>query len=150
MKNILNEADYSEIKKRIQQLSDTNTRLWGSLELQEMLIHCTTQLQLALGEISHKQQGPSFMRSKLGKWLLFSTIPWPKGAETPNEMNADKASFSPTDIENGKTVLLNYLEKVRQQAQLKSHPFFGELNRKEWARLIYKHIDHHLKQFGSR
>jgi len=150
MKNILNEADYSEIKNRIQQLSNTNTRLWGNLELQEMLIHCTTQLQLALGEISYKQQGPSFMRSKLGKWLLFSTIPWPKGAETPNEMNPEIASFSVTEIENEKIVLLNYLQNVRQQTQLKSHPFFGELTREEWSRIIYKHLDHHLKQFGSR
>ncbi|WP_424351099.1 DUF1569 domain-containing protein [Lutimonas sp.] len=29
------------------------------------------------------------------------------------------------------------------------HPFFGELNREEWARLVYKHLDHHLKQFGG-
>jgi hypothetical protein len=149
MKNILNEADYSEITNRVQGLSETNVRRWGDMEIHQMLFHCTTQLKLALGEISHKQQGASFMRSKLGKWLLFSNIPWPKGTETPVEMNVDIASYSHTDIETGKRELLNYLEKVRQQAHLKAHPFFGELNRKEWARLIYKHFDHHLKQFDS-
>lgn len=149
MKNILNEADYVEITNRIQNLSETNTRLWGNMDMQQMLSHCTTQLKLALGEISHKQQGPSLMRSKLGKWLLFSMIPWPKGAETPTEMNVEIASFSLADIEIEKRELLDYLEKVRQQAHLKAHPFFGALNRKEWARLVYKHLDHHLKQFGS-
>jgi hypothetical protein len=52
MKNILNEADYVEITNRIQNLSETNTRLWGKMDMQQMLLHCTTQLKLALGEIS--------------------------------------------------------------------------------------------------
>ncbi|MGB5321639.1 hypothetical protein [Lutimonas sp.] len=105
MKNILNEVDYLEITNRIQNLSETNTRLWGNMDMQQMLPHCTTQLKLALGEISQQQQGPSLMRSKLGKWLLSSTIPWPKGAATPTEMNAEIASFSLTDIEKKKRTI---------------------------------------------
>jgi hypothetical protein len=150
MKNILNEADYSEIANRVQDLSETNVRLWGDMDVQQMLFHCTTQLKITLGEISHRQEGASFLRSKLGKWLLFSNIPWPKGAETPSEMNVELASYSLTDFETRKRELMNYLEKVRQQKHLRAHPFFGELSRKEWGRLIYKHLDHHLKQFGSR
>ena len=150
MKNILNEADYSEIRNRIQIVSGSDIRLWGKMEIQQMIVHCTRQLKLAVGEISSNQQGSSFLRSKLGKWLLFSNIPWPKGADTPDEMSAEIASFSLTDIETEKRELLSYLEKVREQKLLKTHPFFGELNRKEWARLIYKHLDHHLKQFGNR
>ena len=89
MKNIFIESDYLEIRSRIEKLSDANERLWGNMNLEQMLIHCTTQLKLALGEISAEQQGPSFMRSKLGKWILFSTIPWPKNVGTPNEMNTE-------------------------------------------------------------
>ena len=150
MKNILNEADYSEIRNRIQNLSAASTRLWGKMDIQQMLMHCTTQLKLAVGEISSYIQGPSFMRSSLGKWILFSAVPWPKGAATPAEMNAELAHFVLTNIENEKTDLLNYLENAKGKAQLMPHPFFGKLNRQEWARLIYKHLDHHLKQFGSR
>ena len=149
MKNIFNESDYSEIKGRIQKLSNVNERLWGEMNLEQMLVHCTTQLKLSLGEVSAEQQGPSFMRSKLGKWILFSNIPWPRNVGTPNEMNAGLLSSKPTDVENEKITLLSYIEKARQEEQLKKHPFFGELNRKEWGRLIFKHLDHHLKQFGS-
>jgi hypothetical protein len=28
------------------------------------------------------------------------------------------------------------------------HPFFGPLKPKQWAILMYKHVDHHLRQFG--
>ena len=150
MKNISNEADYSEITNRIKNLSAASTRLWGKMNIEQMLLHCTTQLKLAVGEISSHTQGPSFMRSSLGKWILFSAVPWPKGAATPAEMNAELAHFVLTNIENEKTDLLNYLENAKGKAQLMPHPFFGKLNRQEWARLIYKHLDHHLKQFGSR
>ena len=79
MKNVLNETDYSEIRNRIQNLSGASTRLWGKMDIQQILLHCTTQLKLAVGEISSHQQYPSFMRSGLGKWILFSSMPWPKG-----------------------------------------------------------------------
>ena len=65
-------------------------------------------------------------------------------------MNAERTQFSLTGIENEKQDLLNYLENAKGQVELMPHPFFGKLNRQEWARLIYKHLDHHLNQFGSR
>ncbi len=114
-----------------------------------MPVHCTTQLKLAVGEITSQTQGPFFMRSGLGKWILFSNMPWPKGANTPDEMKAQLAHFSRSDIEAEKKELLDYLEKAKEKEQLQPHPFFGNLNRNEWARLIYKHLDHHLNQFSS-
>lgn len=149
MKNILNDKDYSEIKERINDLSVASIRRWGKMDMQQMLVHCTVQLKMAVGEIPSETQGPSFMRSRLGKWILFSNIPWPKGVSTPAEMNAQLAHFSPTDIEIEKKELLEYLEKAKDKDRLHHHPFFGKLNRKEWGRLIYKHLDHHLKQFSS-
>jgi Protein of unknown function (DUF1569) len=149
MKNIQKEADYLEIRKRIMALSAASPRQWGEMNIQQMLVHCTTQLKMAVGEIPSRLQGPSFMRSGLGKWILFSNLPWPKGAKTPEEMNVGNNNFLFTDIEAEKRDLLNFLEKAKRQDQLSPHPFFGNLNRKEWTRLIYKHLDHHLKQFGS-
>ena len=29
-----------------------------------------------------------------------------------------------------------------------AHIFFGQLTSEEWSRLMYKHLDHHLRQFG--
>ncbi|MHA4846171.1 DUF1569 domain-containing protein [Flavitalea antarctica] len=149
MKNIRNEEDYAEIKLRIAGLNERNIRRWGKMDLLQMLAHCTMQLKLALGEVPSETQGPSFMRSRLGKWMLLSAIPWPKGAQTPAEMNTDLSSFSFSGIETGKSDLLDHLEKARSHAALKPHPFFGKLSQTEWGRLIYKHMDHHLKQFSS-
>ena len=30
-----------------------------------------------------------------------------------------------------------------------SHPVFGDLDFEEWVLLHYKHVTHHLKQFGA-
>lgn len=149
MKTILNQTDYAEIRKRIMALSADSQRQWGKMNLQQMLVHCCGQLKIAVGEIPYHTQGPSFMRSGIGKWIVFSNLPWPKGANTPNELNAETNNFLLTDIETEKRDLLNYLEKAKSKDLLSPHPFFGNLNRKEWSRLIFKHLDHHLKQFGS-
>ena len=149
MNNIQVETDYANLRKRIMSLSASSSRKWGKMDIQQMIVHCTAQLKLAVGEISTQEQGSYFMRSGLGKWIIFSNLPWPKGVKTPGAINVETNNFLLTDIEIEKTDLLNYLEKVKNEEQLKPHPFFGNLNRKEWARLIYKHLDHHLKQFSS-
>jgi hypothetical protein len=149
MKNINDPSAYEEIVNRVKLLSTANIRQWGKMSLLQMLVHCSAQLELALGEITTSMQGPFIMRTALGKWIAFSNIPWPKGTNTPNEMNVDKNNFTLTDIENEKIELLAYLARAEAAPQLMPHPFFGKLTRKEWGQLIYKHLDHHLKQFSQ-
>lgn len=149
MKNINDQSDFEHIVTRVKFLSTANIRQWGKMDLQQMLVHCKAQLKIALGEIKTTPQGSFMMRTVLGKWIAFSNIPWPKGANTPNKMNVEKNSFEFTGIENEKKELLAYLARVKLAPQLMPHPFFGALSPKEWGRLIFKHIDHHLKQFSQ-
>jgi hypothetical protein len=149
MKNINNETDFAEITSRVKQLSKENVRQWGKMSVEQMVTHCISQLRLALGEISAKQQGSFLMRTGLGKWLAFSTIPWPKGSTTPNEMDVKKNNFSYADFDTEKNELLTCLKRVKLANTLHPHPFFGSLSHKEWGRLIYKHVDHHLRQFSQ-
>lgn len=149
MRNIQVATDLNEIKNRIKSLSPHHSAKWGLMNLQEMLMHCTKQLQLALGEIKADNQGSMIMRTKLGRWISLSAIPWPRSVLTPKEMNMAKQKLVLTEVESEKTIILDYLDKVKQAENLEPHPFFGKLSRQEWARLVYKHLDHHLKQFGA-
>lgn len=149
MKNINDPSAYQEMINRVKMLSTANPRQWGKMDLQQMLVHCTAQLKMALGEIKATPQGSFMMGTVLGKWIAFSNIPWPKGANTPNEMNMERNTFQLTDIENEKKELQAYLARVKLAPQLMPHSFFGALSHKEWGRLIFKHIDHHLKQFSG-
>lgn len=150
MKTILDPSDLHNVQSRIRLLTPESQKKWGKMTAVEMLHHCTQQLRLALGEIEAPAQGPSFLRTSLGKWISLSSIPWPKGSPTPKEMNMKKNPVSAMEFESARVQLLHYIDKVCSAPTLHSHPFFGKLSQKEWGRLIYKHLDHHLKQFGQK
>jgi hypothetical protein len=56
------------------------------------------------------------------------------------------------DFEAECSRLATRIDQVVQRGATKTeglvHPFFGRLSGDEWGRLIYKHLDHHLRQFG--
>ena len=148
--NIFNQKDYMDIKNRINQLTTQNQRQWGKMSLEQTLEHCNIQLRIGLGIVPETgYEGPSMFRIKLGRWMLLYALPWPKGTETPSKMNILNNDSSVPDLQNSKQALLELLEKAQSEYRLKPHPFFGDMKKKDWGRLIWKHLDHHLKQFGN-
>jgi oxepin-CoA hydrolase/3-oxo-5,6-dehydrosuberyl-CoA semialdehyde dehydrogenase len=51
-----------------------------------------------------------------------------------------------TDLEDQVKNFFDYFSDDPEKKTL--HPAFGELNFEEWVQLHYKHVKHHLKQFG--
>ncbi|MBS1978906.1 MAG: DUF1569 domain-containing protein [Bacteroidetes bacterium] len=149
MKSLLNPPDLQHLQLRINNLEISSARRWGTMTVEEMLTHCIRQIQLATGEIKAPAQGPGVLHTALGKWISLSAIPWPKGLPTPKEMNMKKQGITLDAFEVVRNQLLEYLNKATSEPSLTAHPFFGNLSREEWGRLIYKHLDHHLKQFGQ-
>jgi hypothetical protein len=148
--NIFNQKDYADIKNRINQLNAQSQRQWGKMSLPQTLEHCSIQLKKALGIIPESAyEGPAMYRTSFGRWLLFYAMPWPKSAATPSQMNMLQNGSTVADIQDSKRALLGLLEKVQSQDHLNTHPFFGKMGKKDWGRLIWKHLDHHLRQFGN-
>ena len=114
-----------------------------------MIIHIKDELDIALGHIPAAAQGPFICRTILGRFLLLYVVPWPKAkASTAREMDAEKKGLVITDFESDKHLLLTRLKEFTTATSFAAHPFFGSLNRKDWGRLGWKHINHHLLQFG--
>lgn len=150
MKNIFNETDYANIVQRINNLTATNSRQWGKMNLQQTLEHCAIQLKKALGiSAASKAEGPALFRTTVGRWVALYAFPWPKGSNTPVDMNMETNGLSAQSFENGKAQLLQLLQQVQQKDSFGVHPFFGALDKKDWGRLIWKHLDHHLRQFSQ-
>lgn len=148
--NIFNETDYAGIKNRINQINIHSQRKWGKMSLPQMLEHCSIQLKKALGIIPETAyEGPSMYRTDLGRWLLLYAMPWPKGVATPSQMNMFSNGATVADVQDSKRLLLGLLENLQLQEHFNPHPFFGRMDKKDWGRLIWKHLDHHLKQFGN-
>ena len=44
--------------------------------------------------------------------------------------------------------LINEAYSHRHKSEWNPHPAFGYFTREQWGQMQYKHLDHHLRQFG--
>ncbi|MFH0733874.1 MAG: DUF1569 domain-containing protein [bacterium] len=151
MKSILDEKGKNEILKRIESVRPSGKGLWGKMNSNEMLCHCNDQIKLGLGEINCNTT-QKFPLGKLFKYLIFMGMPTPKGKiETFKSLKQGDGGTPPTNFANDKNVLIKSIQQFNAKypdATTINHPAFGDLTKKEWGKLIYMHLDHHLRQFG--
>ena len=148
--NFMNPQDAGKIIQRIVDLDPQCQARWGKMNSMQMLDHCGLQLKLGLGIIEQTtSEGPAIMRTRMWSWLSLYAFPWPRGFATPAKMNMMKNQVEVSDFQAGKEQLLELLKQVQQKPKLLPHQFFGALNEKDWGRMIWKHLNHHLRQFGG-
>ncbi|CAM1372112.1 DUF1569 domain-containing protein [Tenacibaculum xiamenense] len=148
--NIFQKSDYLEIVSRIEKLNADNERKWGTMNISEMLNHCGKQLELGLGKIEQNDlEGSFIMRTSFGKWVALYGLPWFKGVSTPQKMDIKKNTYMVGRFQKEKDLLFELLKEVLEKRNLNPHPFFGSLSEKDWGRLIWKHLDYHLRQFNG-
>ncbi len=147
--NIFHPNEYKKMLARIHALTASSPQQWGTLSIEQMLAHCAIQLKMALGTIPESgKAGPALFRTAFGRWIGLYAFPWPKGSATPPVMNMQTNNAAVKDFESEKKQLLSLLQQVQQKESFHAHQFFGAMNKKDWGRLIWKHLDHHLRQFS--
>ena len=151
MKNILNEKDKATLLNRINSISENDKGLWGEMNVNQMVCHITDQLRISINEIKTVYIG-TILKETLLKRLVLLGMPIPKGkAETAREIKQGDGGTPPTNLRNDIKSLIyeiNKFDSKFKQTQITKHPTFGNMGKKEWARLVYIHINYHLKQFG--
>jgi hypothetical protein len=151
-KSILNNTDHEQMKARIKAVKPDAKRLWGKMDVNQMICHLADQLRMATGEIECRDKS-TFLSRTFVKFLAVNVVDAPpEKVKTVHELDQDRGGTKATNLENDKQTLLKKLEKfvaVDENSQLYPHGFFGKLSKKEWGKLIYKHLDHHLKQFSN-
>jgi len=83
--------------------------------------------------------------------LVVWWMPWPKGAPTASEFIQGEGGTPPAEFERDKQALLLVIHRFAHHPEnelFRSNPVFGRLSRRAWGRLMWRHIDHHLRQFG--
>lgn len=148
MKNIFNDRDYSEISQRIAKVSPESKALWGLMSSAQMICHVTDALREASGLRTTRHLG-NFFSHTVVKWMSLYILPWPKGKlPTSPDYDQNKKGTKPTDFKNDQDVLLKLFSNLKSMRPTAEHPYFGKLSSREWGRITYLHLDHHLKQFG--
>lgn len=145
MKTLFNSRDVAALKERLNRLTMDTTPKWGSLSVSQMVCHLHDQLNYALTNRDAVKllDGPSmFMRH-----LIRLYLPWPRGARTFKEMLVTETESLERDIEKVSRKMDEFC-RATDQEEWAFHPFFGQLNGKAWAKLGWRHMDFHLKQFG--
>jgi Protein of unknown function (DUF1569) len=148
MQNIFTQKDNQEILDRIEKLTANSQRLWGKMSVSQMLEHCQKPLEVATGSLELKRSFIGFLFGKIAKKVFLGNKPLSKNMPT----DKDFIIKTDPDFKTQKSILVNYIidfgKKGSSIISIKIHPFFGEMTQDEWGILTYRHLDHHLKQFG--
>jgi hypothetical protein len=140
---------YQEMIDRINTLTAESTPEWGTMSVGQMLSHCAEVQEVFCGEKT-LQNTP--LLARLIKGLIrrgaLGDRPYSRGLRTHRQYRQSEAK----DFDREKRRLLDGLERFvtmdEAAAARIEHPLFGRMSREERGWGIYKHLDHHLRQFG--
>jgi len=149
MESIFEPRSSASILRRIEKLQPGAVAQWGKMNVSQMLAHCQVPLQVGLGERQLKQNLVGKLFGRIAKKQMLQATPIKKNLPTD-------ASFVVKDdrnFEKEKELLKTWVQRFAEadaatMAQHR-HPFFGLKTPDEWGILTWKHLDHHLRQFGA-
>jgi hypothetical protein len=150
MKNIFEPARVSEIRERIERVKADSERVWGTMTPAQMLEHCSRGMEMAVGDIRPP-------RKFIGRLLGPLIKPLALGNDEPMRRNSPTVDELVVKDDAGNVAvarerLIGLIDRFSATGPAgcttQPHAFFGRLTPEQWAILMYKHLDHHLRQFG--
>lgn len=150
MKNIFLEETVKEVIARIETLQATSLPNWGKMSADQMLAHCNVTYAFTYEPEQFKKPGAfkKFLLKSLVKNIVVGDKPFPKNSRTSPEF----VKIGQYDFELEKSRLIENIKKTQklgtEHFEGKDNFSFGKMTAKEWNGLFYKHLDHHLAQFG--
>ncbi|WP_317622828.1 DUF1569 domain-containing protein [Myroides sp. JBRI-B21084] len=151
IKNIFNVDVANEVVARINTLQPNTSAKWGTMNVSQMLAHCNVPFDYTYEPTKFKKPGflMKFMLKTFVKKLVTSPNPYKHNERTaPNFIITDQRDFA---LEKGKLIanILKTQELGAAYFEGKENFSFGKMTAEEWNTLHYKHLDHHLNQFGA-
>jgi uncharacterized protein DUF1569 len=149
-RNLFQAERADELQQRLHQLKPDSRRQWGKMSPAQMLAHCSAGIEMATGDIRPPRAmigriiGPAVKRV-----ALRDEEPMRRNSPTAKEL----VMTGNLDFESERKRLSGLIDRFAETGPsgCTSHPhlFFGPLTPDEWAILMYKHLDHHLRQFSE-
>ncbi len=149
MKSIFEPETFAELEGRIERLPASAVRQWGTMSVSQVLEHSTRGVEMATGRLPQRQ----ILLGKLVGWAFkskfLSEATFPRSAPT----GAAFVVRDEPEFQAAKARLLDVLRGFHaagaSDCEGRMHSFFGRLTGAEWGIVEYKHLDHHLRQFGG-
>lgn len=149
MKDIFDAAVTEAQVARVQALTPWTRPVWGTMDAAQMLAHVNVAYEMVYED---KHERPNrLLRLILRTFVKPSVVgekPYRKGAPTAPAFKIAGAR----DFERERERLIAYLRRTQALGSAhfdgKESHSFGDLTRTEWSNMFFKHLDHHLTQFG--
>ncbi|MEK7854797.1 MAG: DUF1569 domain-containing protein [Acidobacteriota bacterium] len=148
MKTVFDAATRNELTERLGRLSPDSERQWGKMSVAQAMEHMARALEMGMGKKPMKQILPGKLFSWFFRKEFLGEAPFKKNRPTgPDFIVKEEPDFDATRIRV--TQLIKEFHNLGESGTDGNiHGFFGSLTGKQWGETQYKHVDHHLRQFG--
>lgn len=142
-------SDLEALLARVRGLSPSAKALWGKMDVAQTMAHLNVALHAALGDTKLDRVLLGYLFGGLAKGGALGEKPFGKGLPTAKSyVVRDTRDFATEQAQ-----VLALVERLGRGGPAAitthPHPFFGALTPAEWDVLMWKHLDHHLRQFGA-
>ena len=149
MKNLFQREAIEEVSARIDKLQPATQRQWGKMDVAQMMAHCSASLDMASGRLNTPRAFVGRLIGPFFKSVYTNDKPFSRSSPTdPKLVVSDQRDFL-REQEQLKLKVRQFHDGGEAQCTRHPHPFFGDLTPQAWSRGMYKHLDHHLRQFGA-
>jgi hypothetical protein len=149
VKNLFDRTAASEIETRLERLRPDTAAQWGRMNVAQAMTHCRLGLEMAVGDLRPPRMLVGRLFGRLIKRLaLGDEKPMRKNTPTVTGMQVADARELDVERQQLRAAIDRLVSVGRAGCTTHPHAFFGPLTPDEWGVLMYKHLDHHLRQFG--
>jgi uncharacterized protein DUF1569 len=148
MKNLFQPDAVDEVISRIDKLQPASQRQWGKMEVAQMMAHCSAALDLASGHLIRPRILLGRLLGPFVRPIYSNDKPFSRNNPTDKKLVISDPRDFGREQEQLKVRVRQFHQGGEAQCTSHPHPFFGTLTPHEWSTGMYKHLDHHLRQFG--
>jgi hypothetical protein len=147
MKSIWQDETRRELSDRVGAVAWDRRAEWGKFSAPKMVCHLADSLKMAMGDLKVVRKRLPMRYPPLKQFIIY-VAPFPKSAPTAPELLVRAPREWANDIADVQDLLAR-AGSARTTEAWPEHPAFGKLSKRAWGVLIYRHMDHHLRQFGA-
>jgi hypothetical protein len=119
------------------------------MDVAQMMAHCCIAMDMASGRANLPRVLLGRILGPFVKPIYINEKPFSKNSPTAKELVCSNQRDFPREQQELRTKVRQFYEGGEAKCTRHPHPFFGALTPQEWSRGMYKHLDHHLRQFGA-
>lgn len=149
MTDLFDPKETQAILDRLESLRADRAAEWGKMNVAQALAHCLAPLEIALGERTLNRGLIGILFGGMAKKKLLRPMPFDRNMPTAPSFRVNDARDFERERTRVKELVTRFSAAGQDGVRGKTHPFFGALTPEEWSALQWKHLDHHLRQFGA-